>query len=272
VFREGSAHVSPDGKLRVLISKDGREWTSAALIQSDAGDLRDAKITVTPDNRLMLTGAAALHPPALARHQTYAWFSNDGRNWSEARAIGEPDYWLWRVTWYKGRAHGFGYATAEERDARLVRLYASGDGVKYDVLLKDAGVRDYPNEHAMSFRTDGTAVVLLRRDPATGLAGLAKPPYTEWTWRDLGLRIGGPQILALPDGRLVAAVRLHEPKVRTALAWFDPEAGTVREFLSLPSGGDTSYAGLVWHEGLLWVSYYSSHEGKTSIYLAKVKL
>ena len=44
------------------------------------------------------------------------------------------------------------------------------------------------------------------------------------------------------------------------------------EFLALPSGGDTSYPGLVWHDGLLWVSYYASHEGKTSIYLAKVRL
>jgi len=42
--------------------------------------------------------------------------------------------------------------------------------------------------------------------------------------------------------------------------------------LTLPSGGDTSYAGMVWHEGLLWVTYYSSHEEKTCIYLAKVKL
>ena len=42
--------------------------------------------------------------------------------------------------------------------------------------------------------------------------------------------------------------------------------------LTLPSGGDTSYAGMVWHADLLWVSYYSSHEGKTSIYLARVKL
>jgi len=50
-----------------------------------------------------------------------------------------------------------------------------------------------------------------------------------------------------------------------------PDAGTLNEALKLPSGGDTSYAGLVWHEGLLWISYYSSHEGKTSIYLAKVK-
>jgi hypothetical protein len=44
------------------------------------------------------------------------------------------------------------------------------------------------------------------------------------------------------------------------------------ETLRLPSGGDTSYAGLVWHENLLWVSYYASHEGKTAIYLAKVKV
>ena len=40
----------------------------------------------------------------------------------------------------------------------------------------------------------------------------------------------------------------------------------------LPSGGDCSYPGLVWHENLLWMSYYSSHEDNhTSIYLAKVK-
>jgi hypothetical protein len=33
--------------------------------------------------------------------------------------------------------------------------------------------------------------------------------------------------------------------------------------LKFPSGGDTSYAGHVWHDGLPWVSYYASHEGKT---------
>jgi hypothetical protein len=40
----------------------------------------------------------------------------------------------------------------------------------------------------------------------------------------------------------------------------------------LPSGGDTSYPGLLWHNDMLYVSYYSGHEGKTSIYLAKVKI
>ena len=39
------------------------------------------------------------------------------------------------------------------------------------------------------------------------------------------------------------------------------------------SDDDSSYAGLVRHDdGLVWVSYYSSHEDKTAIYLAKVKI
>jgi len=42
--------------------------------------------------------------------------------------------------------------------------------------------------------------------------------------------------------------------------------------LTLPSGGDTSYPGLVWHDDLLWMSYYSSHEGKAAIYLAGIRL
>src|SRR5438105_4853006 len=34
VFREGKKHVSPDGALRVITSKDGETWESAALITS----------------------------------------------------------------------------------------------------------------------------------------------------------------------------------------------------------------------------------------------
>jgi len=70
----------------------------------------------------------------------------------------------------------------------------------------------------------------------------------------------------------VAVVRLYDGKTRTSVCWLDPLKGTLTETLKLPSGGDTSYAGLVWYEGMLWISYYSSHEGKTCIYLAKVKV
>lgn len=276
VFREGEKHVSPDGALRVIVSRDGDTWESAALITSGTADLRDAQICITPDNRLMLSGAAALHQPAEMRHQTMAYFSEDGRNWSPGAPIGDPDFWLWRVTWHKDTAYGIGYTTGQDID-RSIRLYRSTDGERFEHLVETLRSGEYANESSMVFLNDNTCYCLLRRDsPAplnTGLLGTSKPPYTEWTWADLGTRIGGPCMIRIPDGRFIGAVRLYDqPKVRTGLCWIDPEAGTLTEFLTLPSGGDTSYPGMVWHDNQLWVSYYASHEGKTMIYLARVTI
>jgi hypothetical protein len=271
-FREGQAHVSPDGALKVIASADGREWATVARLASPTADLRDAKLSVTPDGRLMLLGAGALRPPAAHRHQTFAWFSDpEGQRFGEAVPIGEPDFWLWRVTWHEGAAYGVGYATA---GPQIARLYKSADGRAFAPIVPTLHAEGYPNESAIVFLPDGTALCLLRRDgtPSSGLLGRARPPYTDWAWTDLGVKIGGPSLVRLADGRLIAGVRLYDGKVRTAICELDPEAGRLTELLALPSGGDTSYPGLVWHEGLLWVSYYSSHEGRAKIYFARVRL
>ena len=105
VFREGAQHVSPDGALRVLTSQDGRQWKSAARITMPKADLRDAKISRTPDGRWMLTGAAAWHPPSPNTHQSFVWFSEDLQQWSQAYPVGDPDVWLWRITWHQGIAY-----------------------------------------------------------------------------------------------------------------------------------------------------------------------
>jgi len=273
-FREGQDHVSPDGALRVITSEDGETWTSVARIGSDTADLRDAQITVTPDGRFMLSGAAALHQPAKATHQTMAYFSDDGTTWTEGIPIGEPNMWLWRVTWHDDTAWGIGYRTGNGE--RYISLYRSDDGKEFDVHVDRLRDKEYANESSIVFLDDDTAYCLLRRDDKdpnkkSGLLGRSTSPYTDWEWQDLGVRIGGPCMIQIPDGRFVAAVRLYDDRVRTSLCWVDPAEGALDEFLTLPSGGDTSYPGLVWHEGLLWVSYYASHEGKTSIYLAKVR-
>jgi len=271
VFREGKGHVSPDGALRVITSDDGETWESAALLTSENSDLRDAKITVTPDGQLMLSGAEAMNRPVDYKHQSLTWFSPDGRTWNQRYEVADRDFWLWRTTWHKNIAYGFGYGC--RNDNHSIRLYTSTDGKRFDTLLKNAFDEGYPNETSMVFLEDDTCYCLLRRDgqPGSAQLGIAKPPYTQWQWNDLGVRIGGPHMIRLPDGRFVAAVRLYDGGARTALCWLDPDKATLTEFLKLPSGGDTSYAGLVWHDGLLWISYYASHEGKTSIYLATVK-
>lgn len=284
VLREGYDHRSSDGALRVLTSSDGEQWSSAALISPEPDhDLRDPHITVTPDDRLMLIGADRVgkefHPAV--------WFSSDGENWGDLIHVGERNIWLWRVSWYKGTAYGVGYSVGNES---FTRLYRSDDGIHFEVLVKNFFDRESPNETSIVFDDDGTAYCLLRRDGETensAQLGVARSPYTDWTWKDLGLRLGGPHMLLLPDGRFVAAGRLYGEQHRTSLLWLDPEGGTMQEFLALPSGGDTSYPGLVLHDGILWVSYYASPEGSrvlespvditrleapADVYLAKVRL
>lgn len=271
VFREGAAHVSPDGALRVITSEDGKTWTSAALLTSETADLRDAKITVTPEGKLMLGGAGALHPPSDIRHRSLVWYSDDGREWSDPIEIGDPNLWIWRHTWHEGKVYSIGYDTVGRN---FIRLYTSRDGKRFETLVDNLFDKGEPNETSLVFRDDGTCLCLLRRDgeqPSAQL-GRSAPPYTEWTWKDLGVRVGGPHMIELPDGRIIAGGRRYEGGQKTVLYELDAERPELHELLVLPSGGDTSYPGLVWYEGLLWVSYYASHDGKTSIYFAKVRL
>jgi hypothetical protein len=272
VFREGTAHVSADGGVRVLTSFDGETWIPAAVISYPGADLRDPKLAITPGGDLMLTSAAAMNPPSSVRHQTLVWFSSDGREWTPPRPIGDPDMWLWRVTWHRDHAYSVGYSTGE---TRFVRLYASRDGRRFLPHADNLLVRGYPNESAIVFRDDESAVCLLRRDQpqATAQVGISRPPYRGWQWRDLGVRIGGPNLIRLADDRLLVAARFYvDGKPNTSLAWLSAEDATLEPFLTLPSGGDSSYPGLVYHDGLLWVSYYSSHEGKSNIYMARIKV
>ncbi|MEX0643107.1 MAG: hypothetical protein WD468_10425 [Pirellulales bacterium] len=286
-FREGTVHgvppvSQPGGFLRVLQSSDGLSWNSAALIQGTSNeDLRDAKLSVTPDNRLMLTGAAAFKN-ATSERQSKVWFSNDATNWTAPVNIGDYNYWLWGTTWHNGQVYGVGYGptntSVADRDKRVTRLYRGSDGTDFNALVSPLAANSGltgSGETALLFRTDGTAVVLSRRDSGNfeSLIGTSNGDYTQWNWHVVPERTGGPELIELPDGRIVAASRRFVGKqTTTALFWLDPAAGTLTHFLTLPAGGDTSYAGMVWRNDLLWVSYYSSHEGKASIYVSQIQI
>lgn len=270
VFREAYAHVSPDGALRILKSSNGgKDWHSVACIRSDSADLRDGKLIQMPDGRLQLLGAGALHDRTHGSHQSFIWLSDDGEHWSDAIPCGEINIWLWRLTWQQDTAWAVGYSCFADR---YVRLYKSDDGVNFAPWVSTLNNAGYVNESGLLFLPDGRAMCLLRRDPHVGLLGIASPPYFDWQWRELNKRIGGPACIQLPDGSILAAVRLYDYQVRTSLCWLDLDNATLRECLVLPSGGDTSYPGLVLDQGLLHISYYSSHQGKTAVYYSQVRL
>jgi hypothetical protein len=268
VFREGSAHVSADGAFRILCSVDGQLWHNATRLSLPDADLRDARFCLTNNGQLSVFGVAASLDASHTSHQTYCWHTTDGYHWSKAQAIGEANIWLWRMAWQQARLFALGYHVAKPP---FIRLYQGAD-INNLRKLADIYQGSYANESALLFQSDGTALCLLRRDPAHGLFGKSLPPYTQWQWQDVGCRIGGPQWLQLADGRLLACVRLYDERIRTSLCWIDQHSGQLSEALPLPSGGDCSYAGMVQRGNTLYVSYYSSHENKTGIYFATLSL
>ncbi len=269
-FREAPAHTGgvKDSRVRVIISDDAQTWKSAASISDPRGDIRDAKLAVIPDGRLMMLTATQFFDTSQQRHQSHAWFSSDLKSWEGPCDVGDADIWAWGIQFHKGTGYSIGYRTVEPR---FVRLYATKTGKEFRSHVdKLAVASSYPNESVIVFDQQDTAYCLLRcQGPAQ--FGISKPPYKDWTWTETGVSIGGPEMILLPDGRLLGGGRLYDGGARTSLFWIDPKTAKMTEALKLPSGGDTSYPGFVLFEDKLYISYYSSHEGKSSIYLAKVK-
>ncbi len=289
-FREAEGHVGGDGKLRILESTEGERWQSIALVAEEGIDLRDPKLSITPDDRLMMVAGGSVYRggKTLLGMQPRVTFTANGRDWTPPRRVLSEGDWLWRVTWHKGKAYGVAYRAAERASEEAkeaaksnqpvssepadwkLKLVVSRDGVHYD-LITHLGVPGHANETTLRFLPDGEMLALVRREAGDtfGWIGSSKPPYRDWKWRPTKHRLGGPNFILRDDGTFWAAGRSYPGGAKTVIARMTRDS--YEPLLTLPSGGDTSYPGLVWHDGLLWVSFYSSHEGKSSIYLAKVR-
>lgn len=275
-FREGEKHIGDGGgRVVVLRSEDGLAFEPVARFAEPAVDLRDPKLSETPDGRLLvLAGGARYEDGGVVDRRPRVWFSHTGRTFSDPATILWHDEWLWRVSWHEGVAWGVSYSYPPDLgDSRLL-LFRSDDGLDWERVAQLA-VPGLPSEVTVRVLADRTMLALVRRerrDDPQGWIGVAAPPYSSWSWTPCGHRLGGPNVLELPDGRLIAGSRAYGegPTYTTVLARLTRTS--YEPFLTLPSGGDTSYPGLVWHDGLLHVCWYSSHEGRTALYLARVSL
>jgi len=291
-FREGSGHIPGlNGTIRVIArSRTRGGWQTVGLLDEPHVDLRDPKLSVTPDGRLMINmGASYYHGDKRLKIESRVCRSNfldsrSGFGSSRLRfdALQRVEFpkdiasdmdWLWRVTWHKGVAYGCLQQALHQRVLHVIR---SEDGVKWEHVA----TLDVPdaNETTLRFAEDDTMIAMIRRDAKSGdsmgYLGTAKPPYTEWDLKASNKRFGGPNFVQLPGGKWLAGSRGHEKAVSTQLWWLDPKSAEVTEIVTLPSGGDTSYPGFFVDEqnGRVLMSYYSSHEGKSAIYLATLRL
>lgn len=279
-FREGDGHVGgADGVIRILTSTDGKSWTSRARVALEGIDLRDPKLSATPEGDLLLLVGASRYDGTELQGRTSKvarWApGTDGEiELVDARidpAVKGPVDWLWRLTW-RGST-GFGVVYQPEGERWRQHLVATRNGVDFRAVATwDHDGR--PSETTLRARPDGSLVALLRRE-GNALIGSARPPFRKWTWAELPLHLGGPELLVLDDGRMLASGRrvagAGGRARRTVIGEVDL-AGNWNELVELPSGGDTSYPGMALRGSQLLVSYYSSHEEKTAVYLARLRL
>jgi len=271
-FREGRKHVSTDGAIRVVTSEKGETWQSVTLLKLEGYDLRDAHLCIDPEDRLMLVGGAAPRKKdnESAPTGTMVSFSKNGKEWTPPVLVVEPGRWLWCVTWHQNIAYGMAYGRKNGLD-----LLVSTDGRDYETKVEKLFQEHRPTEVTLRFDTKNKGYALMRRDGRQNnhaMLGMSNPPYTHWQWQELDSYFGGPNFISIPGGYWIGAGRILTGGAHTAITYIDFDAGRMETLLKLPSGGDTSYPGLVWYNDILYVSYYSSHEGKTSIYLAKVRI
>ncbi|HET7838861.1 MAG TPA: sialidase family protein [Rectinemataceae bacterium] len=270
VFREGSDHAGRAGRVRLISSTDGRSWEPAALIAERGVDLRDPKLSAAPGGGLeLLMGGTRMSSGRPVGRRPRICLSPDGRGWTRPQPILEEGDWLWRSTRFRGASYGISYRLPGPK-RWTVHLLAAQSGSAYRELL-ELGVPGRPNEATIRFRDDGRAVALVRRETGRARAwiGTSEPPYLDWTWSESAERVGGPNFLILPDGRMWAATRIWR-RGRPLVALCGMTEDSLVPVLVLPSGGDCGYPGMVLHRGHIWLSYYSSHEGKAKIYLAKI--
>ncbi|MCQ2180902.1 MAG: hypothetical protein MJY50_02420 [Bacteroidales bacterium] len=283
-FRQGEGHIFDKqgraaGRVRVLSSADGENWESVAVLAKEGFDLRDPKLSVTPDGRLMLViGGSVYEGKTLVQRIPHVSFSTDGINFSDpVPAVFGDDIpygmeWLWRLTWHDG----IGYAVIYGEQFALVRTV---DGIHYETVT-EIEADGQPNETTLRFTRDGRMAMMIRREKdghgRYGWWGVSEAPYKDWSFTPMGFGLGGPEFTILDDDRVIMGTRSYfldrKPKTILLKGGLD---GVFEEMCVLPSGGDCSYPGFLIEGDELWVVYYSAHglqPGSASIYLTRIPL
>jgi hypothetical protein len=269
-FRTGKDHNSQDGDILVLRSGDGKEWTEAYRLNVVPDD-RDPQFLVT-DKRLILYDAAMKGPELT----TYAVWTEDGKTWSKPQAVYEPRFIVWKPTTNDGKY----WATSHRKDevsggkGREVHLIVSTDGLEWKkVSTIRAG--NWESETTLYFAPTGKAIAFLRQKYGSPPAAVfeADAPYTEWKERPPGINhLSGHSVHTFKGVTYLLTRTMDYGTRKAGTAIYTFADGKLTLYCVLPSGGDCAYAEAVEVGDDMLVSWYSSHEGATNIYTARVPL
>ncbi|MGJ7030159.1 hypothetical protein [Niabella hirudinis] len=280
-FREGAGHVpGTNGVGRIIRTKDGHSWEPFALIRKEGIDLRDQKISVMPDGRMLCLMGGSVYDTSqkpsrlLGMYPHVAFMGKDMKFSEPEKAILENsshNNWIWRLTWYKGTGYGIDYGQGS-----ALSLVKTTDGKTY-TRIAELEIDGMPNESTIRFDKKGKMYILVRREQGDKLGVLAtgRAPFTSFNYQKLDYRLGGPDFIFSPDQKkLIIGTRLYLPGGASTGVLVCDLNGKLLKTVLLESGRgwDCSYPGMLIKGKELWASYYASHKGKANIYFTRIPL
>jgi len=265
-FRKGTAHNSGDGDLVLLRSDDGKEWTEARRVNA-APDDRDPQMLAT-QSRLFL------YDPAMdgAKLTSFVTYTDDGETWTDPQPVYLPQYIFWKPLAKGDRFYATAHLKSRDGTARHVHLITSGDALRWDKVSTIRG-GNWESETTLWFAAPDRLVAFMRQKYGSPKATIleSSAPFSEWSERRAGPKIfGGHAVCTFQRVTYLLSRSLEGQQTGTMIYTY--EQGELHPYCALPSGGDCSYPAAVQDGGAMLVSYYSSHEGSTNVYLARVPL
>ncbi len=276
--------VFASSRIVVLASADGGAWEEVFAFSVPDRDTRDPHFLAFAGRLYVCTGTWLVPPPGAPRdlndHLGYAAWTQDGQSWHGPIMLeGTYGHYIWRAAAWNGRAYLCG--RRRRRFAAHLEAESAAQSIESAMLVSEDGLvwryaalfaPEYGDETAFQFEPDGELVAVVRgADGRPAQLCRAQPPFHTWKRSDLDRNVGGPLLVRWHGRYLVGGRRTLAGAPRTVLSWLDE--GRLVDVVELPSSGDNSYPGFVaMEDGRALLSYYSSHEGSTSIYLAELRL
>ena len=273
-FREGAAHrpnsEADYGYIKVLVNQN-QVWNTLATIKDDSKDLRDPFFIEIDDHlRMYVMYNAFIGGDYQHAGTVYSDYYNG--SWSELRMISHNLDHI--ASFWKVRKHRDRYYSVAYYGGYYPALMSSEDGVNWS-LVTLFQLNGALSEADMCFVGDTMYVCLRKNTPVTDPAywGIAKYPFTDFTWQEMETHIESPTLLWLPYSQTLLLSGRERLSGSVNVSLFSANENGELERVTLldqGEGGDRGYPSLFFYGDQLYCSYYSysNTTNLTSIRLA----
>jgi len=266
-FRKGERHgMTQASRGCLVVSTDRIRWQSAVEPSFTGGRGGIGPLPVS-DSRMagILAEQVDLDSERRIFQQSIS-FTNDGYRWEEPVPIFPPNHAVFGIRRNEGLWYAMIYLL--EGDRREMFLTVSSDLINWETRSRIGQPDERINESDIWFQPDGEAWVIARtkRPGDHAYFCTAKPPYTDWQFTDLKVRIHAPRIFSHKGELYVAGRCLPSELGETSwpfghsLCIWKLTRGQVEPVLRLPAVGDCAYCSVIEDpSGRLCMAYYSMH-------------